>query len=106
MALQIHIEPREKVLYFSLVGDLDISSSPELKAKALEEYEKNPSPMIFDLSALDYLDSTGLGTFISLYNNAKGEGHSISIRNARPNVKKLFTITELDQVFQMDAEEA
>lgn len=103
MAFQIvRNEEVEEVLQLELTGDLDINSSPELKKTVLDFYHEEPKDIAFDLTGLDYLDSTGLGALISVYNNAKEDGYEIHIQNARPNVKKLFVITELDQVFVME----
>lgn len=101
MAFHIELEQKE-ALEIALQGDLDIISAAELKTKVLEAYQKNPSPLVFDLSALDYLDSTGLGALISILKNTKPAGHTITIRQAKANVKKLFTITELDQDFILE----
>ena len=101
MAFHIQLEHND-ALEIALKGDLDIISAAEMKTKVLEAYQENPSPIIFDLSGLDYLDSTGLGALISILKNTKPAGHSITIRKTKTNVKKLFTITELDQDFLLE----
>ena len=101
MAFHIQLEHGD-ALEIALQGDLDIISAATLKTRVLEAYQDRPSPIIFDLSELDYLDSTGLGALISILKNTKPAGHSITIRKAKPNVRKLFTITELDQDFQLE----
>lgn len=102
MAFHIHMQ-QEEALQIALEGDLDIISASEMKTKVLDAYEEQPSDLIFDLSALNYLDSTGLGALISILKNVKAQGHQITIRHAKSNVKKLFTITELDQDFILEA---
>lgn len=90
------------VLYFVLSGDLDISSAPDLKQSVLAAYREDPKNIIFDFEFLNYLDSTGLGTFISVYKNVKENGHGLKMIHCKPNVRKLFTITELDRIFTME----
>ena len=102
MAFHIHMQ-QEEALQIALEGDLDIISASEMKTKVLDAYEEQPSDLIFDLSALNYLDSTGLGALISILKNVKAQGHQITIRQAKSNVKKLFMITELDQDFILEA---
>lgn len=102
MAFNISVFASEEQLCFALSGDLDINTSPELKATVLEEYHKHPKHLVFDLENLDYLDSTGLGAFISIYKNTKVNDHLIRITHPKANVKKLFTITELDRVFALE----
>ncbi len=105
MSFQIMIESNE-TLDIALEGDLDINSAAELKTRVLEAYAAHPSDVRFDFTALSYLDSTGLGSLISILHNVQAQDHRITIAHARPNVRKLFTITELDQDFIMeDADE-
>ena len=102
MVLKIDYVHDQEELIVSPKGDLDINSSPELKTSVLDEYRDDPKNLVFDLEELEYLDSTGLGAFISIYKNLKENDHSLTIRNARSNIKKLFTITELDSLFTME----
>lgn len=102
MSFTIQFTQEKEVLRVSPAGDLDINSSPELKISVLDEYQKEPKNLVFDLEKLEYLDSTGLGAFISIFKNLKEENHSITIVNAKPNIRKLFTITELDRIFRLE----
>lgn len=102
MTLKIDYVNDEEELIVAPTGDLDITSSPELKTSVLDQYRDNPKNLVFDLENLEYLDSTGLGAFISIYKNLKENDHSLTIRNARPSIKKLFTITELDSLFTVE----
>ena len=55
-----------------------------------------------DLSNLDYIDSTGLGVMIGVLKKLKSEDKEIYILNPKSNVKKIFTITCLDKIFNLD----
>ena len=43
---------------------------------------------------------------MAIFKVAKKEGYSLRIRNAKKNVRKLFTITELDKEFIMEDPDA
>lgn len=96
------IEEKKEKWEIKLHGDLDINTSPELKKGVLDIYRKEAKPLVFDLENLKYLDSTGLGAFISIHKNARELDHSISFVKVKPNIKKLFTITELDKIFSLE----
>ncbi|MDY3051918.1 MAG: STAS domain-containing protein [Ndongobacter sp.] len=102
MAFYIDCNQEQGFLQVRLTGDLDINTSPELKKIVLDEYHKEPAHIIFDMEKLDYLDSTGLGALISIYKNAKQGEHTVTVKNARPQIKKLFVITELNHLFLME----
>ncbi len=101
MSFELNVEQGDQ-LTVHCRGDLDINSSPELKARVLDAYRKEDKDIVFDFSQLHYLDSTGLGALISIFKNAREKGHTITIRHAKANVKKLFVITELDRQFQLE----
>lgn len=100
MALDIIFEEDDK-LVVKLKGDLDIYSSTNFSDKLLEKYNENNKDIIVDLTDLDYIDSTGLGAFISLYKNIEKE-HNFKIINPKKSVKKIFVITELDKIFKLE----
>ncbi len=102
MTLKIDYVHDQEDLIVAPKGDLDINSSPELKTGVLGEYRENPKNLVFDLEDLEYLDSTGLGAFISIYKNVKENDHTLTIKNARSSIRKLFTITELDTLFTVE----
>lgn len=101
MSFELKVEAGDPIQVFP-VGDLDINSASELKSSVLEAYEKAPADVVFDFSNLNYLDSTGLGALISVLKNLKNEGHHVTICHAKHNVRKLFTITELDRDFLLE----
>lgn len=101
MPFQLKIRSNE-ALEVKPSGDLDINSASELKTAVLEAYQKEPSAVVFDFSNLEYLDSTGLGALISILKMVKPQKHTITIQHAKSNVKKLFTITELDRDFILE----
>ena len=58
--------------------------------------------MVIDIKDLDYLDSTGLGLFMKIYKIAKEKDKTVSIINPKENILKLFKITDLTDVFNME----
>ncbi|MEM6252240.1 MAG: STAS domain-containing protein [Cyanobacteria bacterium P01_D01_bin.156] len=75
---------RGKCQVFRLTGLLDAFSEPTFK-KVLNRYiEEGPTHIILDLSAIDFVDSSGLGALVQLVKKAKGESGSVQVvTNAR-----------------------
>ena len=48
-----------------LIGDLDIYNNKKFKEKLADIYEDLDKDIVVDCSKLEYIDSTGLGSFIS-----------------------------------------
>lgn len=101
MSFSIRFEENLNLTVF-LSGDLDINTVDEFRKEVLEKYDDKDSDIFFDLSDLEYIDSTGLGAIIAVYKKVKEKGRNLTIVRAKKNIKKLFFITELDKIFNME----
>lgn len=96
------IYDKEKFLLIEVKGDLDIYSEDEFRSFIEKEIEGADRDMVIDIKDLDYLDSTGLGLFMKIYKIAKEKDKTVSIINPKENILKLFKITDLTDVFNME----
>lgn len=96
------IYDKEKFLLIEVKGDLDIYSEDEFRSLIEKEIEGADKDMVIDIKDLDYLDSTGLGLFMKIYKIAKEKDKTVSIINPKENILKLFKITDLTDVFNME----
>ena len=55
--------------------------------------------IIFDLSAVSVIDSTGIGRFIASYNKIVGAGGEMRMAGATGHILHSFRVSLLDQVF-------
>lgn len=95
------IKIEDDIQTVKLTGDLDVYSEVDFK-EFIEEKIDADKDIVFDLKDLDYLDSTGLGMFMLIYNKQKENGKSVKIINTKENIKKLFKITDLSELFDME----
>lgn len=70
-----------------------------LREATQELIKKGNKIFQFDLSAVDYMDSTGLGLFIFLEEELKGKNGKLVLRGLSGRVKTLFERTRLYDVF-------
>lgn len=96
-----NIEYTDDFQLIKLKGDLDVYSEDEFKGFIEENLDENKD-LVIDLADLDYLDSTGLGMFMNIYNSQKSKEKTVKIINAKDNIKKLFKITDLTALFDME----
>ncbi|GAA2440153.1 STAS domain-containing protein [Streptomyces glaucus] len=84
-----------------LDGELDYHTVPRLK-QALDDIPfAQGSGVIFDLSGLEYCDSSGLTALIAAHHRADAAGSTVSIAGLRPHLARVFGITGLDQFFTL-----
>lgn len=102
MEFQYNItEDGKEKLVIDLIGDLDVYTSGEIKDDLLARLERDPKDIYLNCEKLEYMDSTGLGVLIAMYNSVKNKEAKIYIRDLKPNVKKIFEITQMDKVFHI-----
>ena len=82
-------------------GEVDIYSCQLLKEKLYHCVEKYGKDIVLDCSALNYIDSTGLGVFVAVLKRVKQIHKQITIVNLKDSIKKLFVITSLDALFNI-----
>jgi len=87
-------------------GEIDIFNSAEMKKSLTDLVNQKNSDMVLDCKYLDYIDSTALGALVGVLKNVKSYGGSIYLRNVKPNLSKLFKITNLDKVFLLEGDDS
>jgi len=82
-----------------LSGELDFSSSNELRA-TLDAFIKGGSGEVrLDLSELSYLDSSGLAVLIGLRKKLDAAGRKLTITAIHSNAEKVFRLTQVAELF-------
>lgn len=57
---------------------------------------------VFDFSDCEFIDSTGLGLIVSIYKKCVEKNGSLKLKSLKPEVEKLFRLTRLDRVFEIE----
>ena len=92
----------ENVWKIALNGDVVLGNAEEFYAEVKKAYEATPANLLFDCEKLNFIDSTTLGTFVKICNEAEKNGHTVRLTNLQPRIKKMFLICALDRRFQLD----
>ncbi|WP_320777962.1 STAS domain-containing protein [Streptomyces sp. CRN 30] len=86
-----------------VAGELDHYTAPSL-TQAVGEVPFGPdTDFVFDLSGLEYCDSTGLTVIITAFQRAESAGSSFSVAGLGPAMDRVFRVVGLDQVFTLYA---
>lgn len=98
---QVKLISADEKLVFSLAGEIDSATSDDFYAQVCAAYEHDKKDVTFECSALTFIDSTTLGTFVKILKKLKQDGNAIALINVRPNVKKLFDICALNTIMEI-----
>jgi anti-sigma B factor antagonist len=94
--MDVRVSDREGVTVFVVNGEINISTSPELR----KQFEQKPSKkIVVDLEKVGYIDSSGLATLVEMLKRTKSQAGSLCLSGMSDKVKSLFEITKLDKLF-------
>ncbi|GGH23126.1 STAS domain-containing protein [Paenibacillus segetis] len=65
------------------------------------DINKGAFRFLIDFSECQFIDSTGLGVIVSSYKKCVENGGGIKLKSLNPNVKKIFELTRLTSVFEI-----
>ena len=82
-----------------LDGEIDLHISPRVSAALAAMIENKPPRLVVDLSNVTYIDSSGLAVLIEGMQNVEAYGGKFILAGIQENVKPIFEIARLDQVF-------
>lgn len=86
-----------------LVGALDLSSRDELTSAAAKAFESgNLSAVVLDLSAITFIDSTGIGAIVQIAGDASDVGARFALRQPSPRVIRILQIAGLEDAWPIE----
>ncbi|WP_174615755.1 STAS domain-containing protein [Virgibacillus ihumii] len=102
MELKIDVVEQEMKSVVQLTGEIDAYTAPRLKSTILPLTEESGHTVEVNMEDVNYMDSTGLGVFISALKSTKETGSHLKLVNLQSRVARLFNITGLDEVIDID----
>lgn len=93
-------EPSPAVVRLQISGEFDISNKDDLRATLLPA--ESADYVIIDMTGTTYIDSSALHCLIRLKQQLMARsGGAIQLVGVHPAVRRLFTITGLDDLFEI-----
>ncbi len=85
----------------TLSGELDFGKAEEFFEGVIQTYNAAPKNIRFDCAALEFIDSTILGTFVKILKTVQANGNTLRLTGLQPKIKKLFVICALDGIMEI-----
>ena len=79
-------------------GRLNMVAAPRLREQLRELVETGSRHLVVDLSATEFIDSSGLGALVSGLKAARQAGGDLRIAAPTEQVRRVLTLTKLDKV--------
>lgn len=93
MAAQSKVVPLE--------GEIDLHVSPRITSTLNAAVKAKPRNLVIDMENVSYIDSSGLAVLIEAMQKVEKYGGKFALAGLQENVKPIFEIARLDQVFQI-----
>jgi len=96
--VDILIEDRPPYKIIRLSGDVDLHSSPRAR-EAILDCLKQKLPLLVELSAVTYMDSSGVASLVEGYQTAKKQGLEFGLVAVAQCAMNVLKLARLDKVF-------
>ncbi|MEA2152324.1 MAG: anti-sigma factor antagonist [Solirubrobacteraceae bacterium] len=81
----------------TLSGELDLATVPRAQAAVDAALARGARTLILDLSAVSFIDSSGLRLFIVLHQRATAEGWRLSLIRPQERAMTVFRVSGLEE---------
>lgn len=95
-----NITKQDKLLRVDVDGRLVAAVAPELREDILSQMEDGTN-VLFDLSSMVHIDSSGLGVLVQILQKAKAGGGKVILAALQSGPKIVFDITKVSRVFEI-----
>src|SRR5436309_9988348 len=94
-----HTEPLSDGLCVALGGEIDLGTSPALRAGLMDIAASRPQRLVVDLSGVPYMDSSGVATLVEALQQQRRHQGKLVLCGLQPKVRSIFEIARLNMVF-------
>ena len=84
----------------ALTGEIDLQTSPDAREQLLELL-KDQRHVLVDMSAVEYIDSSGIASLVEALQYAKSNGLSFGLVAISQATQQVIRLARLDKVFSL-----
>lgn len=99
--MEIAVNEQGNVCILKLKGRLDLASGTSLKEEVKKLFEQDKTSIHLNLSEVEFINSSGLGSLVSLMKETRVKKGRLTLSNMASYVKEIFEITQLSHIFEI-----
>lgn len=99
MELTISTEHHDRTVVVAVGGEIDLGTAGQLRDHLTESIRDGAHDVVLDLSAVTFMDSTGLQVLIATQRRLDPLGGTLRLVGLRSGVAKVLKVTGLDESF-------
>lgn len=94
--MDMTLAEHHKTLVVKIIGELDHHYATRIRETIdIEIKDKDIRLLIFDLSALEFMDSSGIGVIMGRYRLMKEQGGKVCVAGAKDSLNKIICLSGL-----------
>lgn len=97
----MHLLERPELNQLELNGRFDAFAAPAV-SEALDRLGQPGATLVVDLSAVEFIDSTGLATLVQAMKRQQAISGSLILKSPTDAVRVILELTRLDRAFAID----
>ena len=95
------VREKDGAVIISLVGEIDMKCSAELRAKFVELFRPKPAVLVIDMTNVEFMDSSGLAILVEVLKWSRQNDSKLKLVGMVQAVRSVFEISRLDSIFQI-----
>jgi anti-sigma B factor antagonist len=101
-AIALAVEHDEQGAVVRVGGDLEFGTAASLRSALIDLAQQGCDPLIVDIQALDFIDSTGLSLLVQAKQRIEAQGQRFILRNPSTRVLRVLEISGLADLFAIE----
>ncbi len=99
--MHIRVKQQSDCVIAHIFGELDHHCADQVKDELDSLIRRfNDINLVLDLKNLSFMDSSGLGVILGRYKKLKAKGGKMYIKNATPQIEKVFHVSGIYQIIK------
>ena len=100
--MEFNVDQQNGKVMISIIGAVDNENAEELKNQFQNLLKKDFQEVVFDLSFVPFITSSGIGKLLIFYKNIISAGKKMRIKGINDNLFDLFKSIKLYQLFPIE----
>lgn len=97
----MNINDNGEVLAVGGISELAAGNASQVRDEVRAALKEKHAAIEFDLSGTTFLDSSGLGSLISLHKTMMGRSGSVRLKNPTPVATQVLELTRMHRIFEI-----
>jgi anti-anti-sigma factor len=104
MADVLHAEVEGHTIYLTIISPrVDAAIVAHFKEEVAATWRPGLSRAVIDMSAVEFIDSSGIGALLSVYRQIPQSADAVTLRGLRPQVQSVIELLRLHRIFKIES---